>query len=66
MAQATASALLGVLVLSCIVGVVSRRRKLEKAILRNSVLVYCVSVRIIAVGMEVSRQSYMEYMESFP
>ena len=45
---------------------VSRGRKLDKAILGNSVLEDCVSVIIIAVGMEVSRQSYMEYMESFP
>ena len=46
-AQATAEALLGVVVLSWVVVVVSMRGGLYKAMLGESVLLRCVSVRII-------------------
>ena len=54
-AKATTVALLRVLVLSWFVGVVSRRRKLDNEMLGGSVLFSCVSVRIVARDMEVSR-----------
>ena len=53
-AQATEEALLGVVVLSWVVVVVSMRGGLYKAMLGESVLLRCVSVRIIVGDMEVS------------
>ena len=50
--QTTAVALLGVVVSSWVIGVVSRRGKLDKSMLGESLLVVCVSVRSIVGYME--------------
>ena len=53
-AQATVLSLLRLLVLSSVVGVVSSRVKLDKAMMDESVLLGFVLVRIIVGAMEVS------------
>ena len=55
--QSTAEELLRVVVISWVVGVVSSRGKSDKAMFGESVLIGCVSVRIIVEAVEVSRQS---------
>ena len=46
-AQETAAAVLGVVAFSWVIGVISRRGKSDKAMLGESLLVECVSVRSI-------------------